>query len=306
MNNLEYLINEIREGNYIIEKFTSGLKNNVGKAIINDSITGIVIKEFSYENHSKIDLFENELLGYKRLENYYKKPELLFFDSCKRIIAYNFIEGKDLSKHKLISYELDELSEFFFKMINFFKKTNYSNLREVNIEQNLYDGLKILKKEKYITNFDNLNIIAKNLCKQMKFNKTKSFLHGSLNSTNIIYGKEFKIIDLELCAQGPLLYDFAFFIGRNELSFNQNNEIINELSDKINFKKEDFIQEIDIYKLANTVLLLGLDAETINSGNNSEIFKNRFVFLKEKLNENYSNNKELLNFVELFNSSVIV
>lgn len=279
-----------------IKPFSSGMKNNVGRVIIEGFESSYVIKRFPDLKKSDItDMFKTELKSYQALVNTDLTPKLIYYDEFKRLLILSYMNGKDLNQDEIgaskdFNNNISTIAQSLAKLYTTCSHINVLGLRNINLHKDLNDGIDLLLETGLLKYNKNLDDAASSL--NMPDDKYQ-FVHGSLNPGNIIYDSETnscKFIDFELAAQAPSLYDIGFLIARNGKSSVVNTMLTEIFATEIGQEANIVKETVDLYRVISSVLLLGLDSKTLRKKYNVKI-NNRFKSVKNNLNQHISNNQ---------------
>ncbi|MFW6047147.1 MAG: phosphotransferase [Candidatus Woesearchaeota archaeon] len=279
-----------------IKPFSSGMKNNVGRVIIEGVESPYVIKRFPDLKKSDItDMFKTELKSYRALVNTDLTPKLIYYDEFKRLLTLSYANGKDLNQEEIgaskdFNNNISPIAQSLAKLYTTCSHINVLGLRNINLHKDLNDGIDLLLETGLLKYNKNLDNAVSSL--NMPDDKYQ-FVHGSLNPGNIIYDSETnscKFIDFELAAQAPSLYDIGFLIARNGKSSVVNTMLTEIFATEIGQEANIVKETVDLYRVISSVLLLGLDSKTLRKKYDVKI-NNRFKSVKNNLNQHISNNQ---------------
>jgi len=288
-----------------LKSFESGMKNDVSRIWINNSASKYVKKQFpKYKSTDKINMFEAEVLSYQLLKKYDITPELIDYDSENRFIILSYLEGNDLNNNEIGSNDLfkdniESIAKSVVKLYDICSLIDSKKFRKIDLKQDLMDGINLLFQNNYLKHDKKILYFANNL----ELPKDHyQFVHGSLNSGNIIFNSltnNCKFVDFELAANAPSFYDMGFFITRNNMPTDINKEFLKIISDLNSINFEQFKKNIEIYRIISSILLMGLDGRTLINKKSDKI-SNRFNIIRSNLNNNLSDSiqtKKLLDLI---------
>jgi aminoglycoside phosphotransferase (APT) family kinase protein len=306
----------IKQHKYQIERFPTGLKNEVGRIVLKEKQTQYVLKKFAKKRiNDVVDFYENEKNALVLLSDFRLIPRVIYSDDDSRFLIINFIQGSDLERTPQNSSEFYNGLEHAIKTLYEFNKytiTLNTNLkfRQIDLRKDMFDGLKILSEQEVINPGKLLMNAAAQIVESISTKDKCVIAHGSLIPGNIIYDTSSEctsFVDFELIARAPFFYDLGFLLSRTSIPNNQKRELVKVYAKLANLDSEQLTNEIDAYKTISNVLLMGLDTETINHKEDFKgIYAKRYSATFSTLNAPFSSNTNIENFVNLFNKSLLI